>query len=140
VPINYARIAIASVAAFIAYMATGALMFVALPTVRDEFRKYPGVYRGHDGQMSHMPLGMAGLLMAMVALALLYARLYRGGSGLAAGALFGTLIAVFVLGAFVLHNHMNLNIGPALTVYSGIAYCVEWLIAGIVIGLIYRSG
>jgi hypothetical protein len=137
-PINYVRIAVASVAAFIAYMGTGALMFAALPMVREEFRKYPGVYRGHEGQMSHMPLGMAGILVAMVALALLYARLYRGVSGLAEGALFGVLIAVFVLGAFVLHNHANLNIGPALTAYSAIAYCIEWLIAGIVIGLVYR--
>ena len=137
--INYARIAVASLAAFIAYMGTGALMFVALPMVRDEFRKYPAVYRGHEGQMSHMPLGMLGLLMAMVALALLYARLQRGGSGLADGALFGALIAVFVIGAFVLHNHANLNIGPALTAYSAIAYGIEWLVAGIVIGLIYRA-
>jgi len=138
VPINYVRIAIASMAAFIAYMGTGAVMFAALPMVRDEFRKYPAVYRGHEGQMRHLPLGMAGLLVAMVALALLYARLYRAGSGLAEGALFGTLIAVFVLGAFVLHNHANLNIGPALTAYSAVAYCIEWLIAAIVIGLIYR--
>lgn len=137
-PINYARIAMASVAAFIAYMGTGALMFVALPMVRDEFRKYPGVYRGHEGQMSHMPVAMAGLLVAMLALALLYARLYRGASGLTDGALFGAMIAAFVLGAFVLHNHANLNIGPALTAYSAVAYCIEWLIAGTVIGLVYR--
>jgi hypothetical protein len=137
-PVNYVRIVIASVAAFIAYMGTGALMFVALPMVRDEFRKYPAVYRGHEGQMSHMPVAMAGILVAMVALAFLYARLYRGVSGLTEGALFGVLIAVFVLGAFVLHNHANLNIGPALTAYSAVAYCIEWLIAGIVIGLVYR--
>ena len=136
--INYVRIAIASVAAFIAYMGTGALMFAALPMVGEEFRKYPAVYRGHEGQMSHLPLGMAGMLVAMVALSLLYARFYRDGSGLAGGAWFGTLIAVFVLGAFVLHNHSNLNIGAALTAYSAVAYCIEWLIAGIVIGLIYR--
>ena len=136
--INYVRVAMASVAAFIAYMATGAFMFAALPMVRDEFRKYPAVYRGHEGQMSHMPLAMAGMLLAMVALTFLYARRYRGNSGLAEGARFGALVAVFVLGAFVLHNYANLNIGPALTAYSAVAYFMEWLIAGIAIGLVYR--
>jgi len=138
VTISYVRVALTSVAAFVAYMGTGALMFAVLPMLRDEFRKYPAVYRGHEGQMNHLPFAMAGILLAMIALTFLYARLYRGGSGLAEGSLLGALIAIFVLGAFVLHSHANLNIGPALTAYSAVAYCVEWLIAGIVIGLVYR--
>jgi hypothetical protein len=45
---------------------------------------------------------------------------------------------VFSLGAFVVHNYVNLNIGATLTVYSGLAYLIEWTLVGIVIGLIYR--
>jgi hypothetical protein len=64
--------------------------------------------------------------------------LYQGGSGLVAGARFGALIGVFAVCAFVIHNYVNLNIGGALTVISSIAYFIEWTVAGIVIGLIYR--
>jgi hypothetical protein len=135
---NYLRIGIASIAAFIAYMGAGALMFVLLPRIKAEFARYPAVYRDHEGQIGHLPVGMAALFIAIVALALLYARLYRGGAALTEGTVFGLLIGVFVLGAFVVHNYVNLNIGVPLTVYSAIAYFIEWTIVGIVIGLVYR--
>jgi hypothetical protein len=38
----------------------------------------------------------------------------------------------------VVHNYVNLNIGMKLTLEQSVAYFVEWLVAGIVIGLIYR--
>jgi hypothetical protein len=136
---NYLRIGIASVAAFIAYMGAGALMFILLPQIKQEFAKYPAVYRDHEGQIRHLPVGMAAIFIAIVALALLYARLYRGGPGLTEGAVFGLLIGVFVLGAFAVHNYVNLNIGATLTTYSAIAYLIEWTIVGVVIGLVYRS-
>ena len=135
---NYVRIGLAALGAFVAYMAAGGLMFVAMPFLKTEFQKYPAVYRDHDGQMSHFPVGMAAILLSMVVLAVLYARSYRAGSGLADGAAFGALIGLFVIGAFVVHNYANLNIGVRLTAISALAYFVEWCIAGIVIGLIYR--
>jgi hypothetical protein len=135
---NYLRIGIASVAAFIAYMGAGALMFALLPRIKQEFARYPAVYRDHDGQISHLPVGMVAIFVAILALAVLYARLYRGGPGLTEGTVFGLLIGVFVLGAFVVHNYVNLNIGGTLTVYSAIAYLIEWTIVGVVIGLVYR--
>jgi uncharacterized membrane protein len=64
--------------------------------------------------------------------------LYRGGSGIAEGARFGALIGVFSICSFVVHNYVNLNIGLKLTMEQAVAYFVEWVVAGIVIGLIYR--
>jgi hypothetical protein len=74
----------------------------------------------------------------MMALAVLYALLYRGGSGVYEGARFGALIGIYSVGSFVVHNYVNLNIGLKLTVQQAIAYFVQWTICGIVIGLIYR--
>src|SRR5579871_2225801 len=99
-------------------MAAGGLMFVAMPFLKTEFARYPGVYRDHDGQMSHFPVGMAAILLSMVVLALLYARMVRAGGGWVDGAAFGALIGLFVIGAFVLHNFANLNIGWRLTAIS----------------------
>ncbi|MGA2807738.1 MAG: hypothetical protein ABSE87_06355 [Terracidiphilus sp.] len=136
---NYPRIVFAAIGAFVAYFAVGGLAFGLFPSIRNEFLKFPAVYRTQQGQMSRMPAGMAAMFLAMLMLAVLYARAYQGGSGLVEGARFGALIGVFALGAFVFHNYVNLNIGLTLTIQQSIAYFIEWTIAGTVIGLIYRS-
>lgn len=135
---NIGRIALASLGAFVAYFVLGGAIFGALPFLRAEFLKYPGVYRDQQGQMSHMAVGVPAMLLSIVVLAVLYAMLYKGGSGLVEGAQFGALIGLFAIGSFVLHNYVNLNIGLKITVASSIAYLVEWIVVGIVIGLIYR--
>jgi membrane associated rhomboid family serine protease len=135
---NYVRLGVATVGAFVAYMGVGGLMFVLMPFLKQEFLKYPAVYRSHEGQMEHLPIGMAAILLSILVLTVLYARLYRRGSGLLEGAAFGALIGLFAIGAFVLHNYANLNIGLKLTTISALAYFVEWCVVGIVIGLIYK--
>jgi hypothetical protein len=139
---NILRIVLASIGAFVAYFVFGGAVFVLLPSLKTEFQKYSGIYRDHEGQMSHMPVGMAGILLAIVALAVLYAWSHPQAMDMAAGAraglLFGVLIGLFVVGGFVIHNFANLQIGAKLAVQQSIAYFVEWLIVGVVIGLIYR--
>ena len=135
---SYIRIALASVAAFVAYMALGGLIFGAIPSLKSEFLKYPAVYRSEQGQMRHMPVGMAAMLLSMVVLAVLYAMIFKGGSGLTQGAVFGALIGLYAIGSFVLHNYVNLNIGLKITLVSALAYFVEWTVVGVVIGLIYK--
>jgi uncharacterized membrane protein len=135
---NYARIALAAVCAFLAYFVIGGLSFALMPSLRNEFLKYPAVYRSQEAMKSVMPGGMAAMFVAMVVLAVIYAMLYHGGSGLAEGARFGALIGVFAICSFVIHNYVNLNIGVKLTFQQSVAYFIEWLVVGMVIGLIYR--
>jgi hypothetical protein len=136
--VNVTRIALASIAAFFAYFAVGGLVFGLSPWMKNEFLKYPNIYRSQEGIKSVMPIGMGFMFVAIVVLAVLYAMLYQGGSGLTEGARFGALIGVFAIGSFVVHNYVNLQIGVRLTVQQGIAYFGEWVIVGVVIGLIYR--
>lgn len=135
---NYTRLALAALGGFVAYFVLGGLSFAVAPQLRNEFAKYPAVYRTQDAMKSVMPAGMAAMFVSMLALAAIYALLYRGGSGVAEGARFGALIGVFAIGAFVIHNYVNLNIGLTLTLQQAVAYFVEWIVTGIVIGLIYR--
>jgi hypothetical protein len=135
---NYGRIALAALGAFAAYFVIGGLTFAVLPTLKNEFLKYPAVYRSQEGIKSVMPFGMAAMFVAMVALAGLYAMLCQGGSGLAEGARFGALIGVFAVCSFVVHNYVNLNIGMKLTLQQSLAYFIEWLAVGVVIGLVYK--
>src|ERR1700677_151595 len=107
---NWGRVVLAALGGFLAYFVMGGLLFALFPTLKNEFLKYPAVYRSQEGIKSAMPAGMAAMFVAILALAVLYAMIYRGGSGLVAGAQFGALIGIFVIGAFVVHNHVNLNI------------------------------
>lgn len=139
---HLARIALAALGAFVAYFVVGGLSFGLVPSLKNEFLKYPAVYRPQEGQMSHMPAGMAAMFLSIVMLAAIYSMLYPGASsvaeGVRLGAIFGALIGIFAIGAFVMHNYVNLNIGLKITVQQSIAYFVEWVAVGIVIGLIYR--
>jgi hypothetical protein len=136
--VNLLRLVLAAFGGFVAYFVLGGLIFGLIPSLKSEFLKYPNVYRDQQGQMSHMPLGMAAMFLSTLVLAVLYASIYQGGSGLMEGARFGALIGLFAIGSFVLHNYVNLNIGLALTIQSAVAYFVEWTVTGIAIGLIYR--
>jgi hypothetical protein len=135
---NFLRVFLAAIAAFVVYMAFGGIAFAAIPSLKTEFLKYPAVYRDQNGQMSHMPIGMVGMFISMLALSVLYAYAYQGGSGFAHGARFGAIIGIFAIGAFVLHNFVNLNIGLAGTLQQCLVDFILWTVVGIVIGLIYR--
>jgi len=136
---NYTHIALSALGAFVAYFVVGGLTS-AVPMFRNEFLKYPGVYRSKEAMMTVMPVGMVATLLAMVVLAVLFAMLHPNGAGWVEGAQFGALIGVFAICAFVLHNFVNLNIGLTLTLFGAAVYLVEWTLAGIAIGLIYRPG
>jgi hypothetical protein len=85
-----------------------------------------------------MPVGLVATLLAVLVVAMLFAMIHPGGSGLAEGARYGVLLGLFVVCGFVLHNYVNLNIGLKLALGQAAAYFFQWTIVGIVIGLIYR--
>ncbi|HTI37344.1 MAG TPA: hypothetical protein VL484_07300 [Vicinamibacterales bacterium] len=134
---DYLRVVLAAFAAFIVYMALGALLFTRR-TMRAEFQKYPAVYRSQESMKAVMPIGMVGMFLSMLALAALFARIHPEGAPLIAGMKYGAVIGVFSIGSFVLHNHVNLNIGGRLTALQAVAYFVEWLAVGVVIAAVYR--
>jgi hypothetical protein len=88
--------------------------------------------------MAVMPIGMISTFIAILIVAIIFAMIPQGGSGITEGARFGVLIGVFVVSGFVLHNYVNLNIGPKLALGQAVAYFVQWTIVGMVIGLIYK--
>ncbi len=135
---NVTRVILAAVGGFVTYFVLGGLSFAVAPWLRNEFMKYPAVYRSQESMKGVMPFGMAAMFVGIVVLAVMYAMMYRSGSGIAQGATFGALIGVFSVCSFVIHNHVNLNIGLTLTLEQAVAYFVEWVATGIVIGLIYR--
>jgi hypothetical protein len=130
-------LALATLGATAVYFVMGGLVF-GLGPLRKEFQKFPAVYRTADDMKTVMPYGILAMILSILVLVVLYAMIYRGGSGAVEGARFGALIGLFAVGSFVLHNYVNLNIGLKLTLEQAVAYFIQWTIVGLVIGLIYR--
>ena len=137
-PMNPLRIALAALAALVAYFIVGGIFF-AVPAMHTEFAKYPAVFRTGEAMSSVMAVGISGILLAIGAAATMFARMYATGAKIGDGIKFGLGLAVFQLGSLVLHNYMNLNIGWQLSMLQGIAYSAEWIAVGVVISLVYRG-
>jgi hypothetical protein len=135
---NRTRIALAAVAALVAYFVVGGIFF-AIPAMSAEFAKYPAIYRTGEAMNSVIGVGVLGILLAIAIAATIFAHMYPTGAGMKAGIKFGVLLAAFQIGSFVLHNHMLLNIGWRQSALQAIAYSAEWIVVGIVIGAIYRG-
>ena len=70
---NYSRIALAGLGGTVAYFALGFLLLALLP-LADEVRQFAAVYRPEESMMRVAPVGMAAMLLSMIALAALYAQ------------------------------------------------------------------
>ena len=57
---NYGRIALAAVGGTVAYFVTGLALFMLVPQMMEEGRKYSAVFRSGEEQMARMPVIMAG--------------------------------------------------------------------------------
>ena len=134
---NYGRLAAAAAAATVADAVYGFLVYGTL--LAGEFGRYPAVYRSNEAGAAYLPLMFAGIFVAMLAATFIYAKGYEGGPGIAEGVRFGLLVGIFVLGCFAGVNYAILNIGRKLALMMGAAGFVEWLIAGAVIGAVYRA-
>ena len=134
---NYSRIALAGLGGTVAYFALAFLLFALLP-LADEVRQFAAVYRPEESMKRVAPVGMVAMLLAMMALAALFALVFREGSSVAQGVRFGFLVAAFAAGSFVLHNYVSLNIGLRLALLQAVAYFVQLFGSGVVIALIYR--
>ncbi len=133
---NYSRLAMAAVAAWIVDAVYG---FVVYGTVlSSEFGRYPGIYRPAQTQGAYMPYLFLGILVAMFVASYIYAKGYEGGSGAQEGMRFGVLIGLLMFGYVGLVNYSILNLGRRLAGSLAIANIVEWTLAGIVIGVVYK--
>jgi len=135
---NYSSLALAVLAATVAYFAFGFLLFWLVPALIEEAHKYLAVFRPKEEIMKVMPIGMVATLIAILVVAIIFTMIHPSGSGIMEGARLGVLIGIFVVCAFVLHNYVNLNIGLKLALGQAVAYFVQWTIVGVAIGLIYK--
>jgi hypothetical protein len=135
---NYSSLALAALGGTVASFAVGFLVLWLVPGLIKEGHKYPAVFRPKEEMMKVMPIGLVATFLSILVVAIIFAMIHQGGSGITGGAHFGVLLGIFVVCAFVLHNYVNLNIGLKLALGQAVAYFVQWTVIGIVIGLIYK--
>ncbi|MDX6610843.1 MAG: hypothetical protein QOD75_29 [Blastocatellia bacterium] len=135
---NYLRLGLAALGGMVASFAFGFLVMGLVPALFEEGHKYPAIFRPKEQMMTVMPIGLVATFISILVVAIIFAMVNQGGSGITAGARFGVLIGVFVVCGFVLHNYVNLNIGLKLALMQAVTYFVQWTIVGTVIGLIYK--
>jgi len=132
---NYSRLALAALGGTVASFAVGFLIIWLVPALMEEGHKYPTVFRPKEEMMAVMPIGFVATIIMIVIVTIIFAMAHQGGWG--EGLRLGILIAIFAV-CNVAHNYANLNIGMKLAVGQAAAYFVQWIVAGIVIGLIYK--
>jgi len=133
---NYGRLVLAAFAGFVVYFVIGFLLFGLL--IAKDYLPYSAVYRPADGIKSLFPIGMIATFVAILVMAVLYAKSGWSGRTLTVGARFGALFGIFGVCTFVFHNYIELNIGLRLTLEQAICYFIEWTAVGIVIALLYE--
>ena len=133
---NYGRLVAAAVAATITDAVYGFLVYGML--LASEFARTPEVFRSTEEGMAYLPFMFVGILIAMFAIVAIYARGYEGGSGVAEGARFGALFGFVVGTLFASVDYGTLNIGRKLAAALFVAGLFEWILNGIVIGLVYK--
>jgi hypothetical protein len=133
---NYGRLALAAVVGLVVDVVYGFLVYGTL--LAGEFGKYPAVYRSAETGPAYLPLMFAGLFIAILVAAMMYAKGYEGGGGASEGLRFGVLLGVFVAFTFASVNYAVLNIGRRLAAYTAVAGLIEWTLIGVAIGLVYK--
>lgn len=133
---NYARAAVAALVATLVYYMVG--FFTEGWLFRADFAPYSAVFRSSDTVMRYMPLGIVFSFIGTFVVALIFARLSSSRNRLVEGARLGLLVGIFVACVCVGTNYVVLNIGGRLALEQAAGAIAQWIIVGIIIGLIYR--
>lgn len=131
---NYSRLALAAVVAWVASLAVGS--FANGYLMADLYAAHPLVFRP-QAEMN-MVLGFAGSLVGFFVFAYMYAKGYEGTSGLQEGLRFGVLVGLLFMSFGAIWNYVVLQVSNALGLAWAVDVLVEMAIYGTLVGVLYR--
>jgi hypothetical protein len=134
--VNYPRLAFAAIAALIVFFAWGFLTEGWL--LRKDFATSAALYRTSDLQMKYMPFGPASVLVALFAAVVFYAGWCGPTGGALRGLQFGVIMGVFVACIHPIFNLITMNMDTKLGLEIAASNAIGWVLAGVVIGLVYK--
>lgn len=133
---NFPRVAVAALAAWLLYMGMGYLVHGVL--LKDVYLEYAAVMRPEAEANAILPFNFGMALVGFFAFAYAYAKGYEGGNGLQEGLRFGVLIGIMLCSFVTIWEYMVWPVGSGLLAAWLIDYIVEFALYGIVVGLIYK--
>ena len=133
---DYRRITLAAFLALGVRLLFGILVWIA--PFADEFAKYPTMLRPMPIFRDNVPLTLAGWFVAVLVLAVVFAKGYAGGNGALEGFRFGSLMAFFTVGFVSMSMYAQVNIGLRMAIIGGAQLFLEMVIIGTVIGAAYE--
>jgi len=133
---NYARLLFAAFGALIVFFAWGFLTEGWL--LRKEFAPSAALYRTADLQMKYMPLGLASVFIGLLTAVALYAVWCGAASSALKGLQFGLLMGLFVACIHPISNLVTMKMDLKLGLLTTLTAFLGWVLAGLVIGLIYK--
>ena len=133
---NFPRIALAAVAAWIVSLPVGYVINDFL--LADIYEANRSALRPTADVTANLPLGFAFVLIGFFAFAYAYAKGYEGGNGVMEGVRFGVLIALIVTGFGLIWQYVLYPINATLAAAVIVDSIVEFALYGGVIGALYR--
>jgi hypothetical protein len=133
---SFGRLGFAGVAGTVVYFVYG--YFVNGVLLRDQYAPFGAVYRSAEEVMRYFPIGVAGTLVAIVLLAIVFVKGYEGSGAVAEGARLGVLVGLIILCTHVVDNYVTLNIGRRLSIELGVAAFVQWVLVCVSIAVVCR--
>ena len=130
------RIAVPAVVAWLVDSVYGYVVFGLM--LNSDFAQYPSVFRSFEAVSSMMPMMLASSLVAFVAAAYIFAKGHDGGPGFKEGFWFGVVFGSYVVFAVAIPSYVIYNYGQALALKITLCSFLEMVIAGVVLGLVYK--
>jgi hypothetical protein len=134
---NYARIALAALAAWIVSLGLGYL--INNVWLLHVYQANAWAFRRASDMTPLLPIGFGAQLLAFFAFAYAYAKGYEGtGSAIGEGIRFGLVVAIMIDGFAVVWNYVTEPIAPRLGALELIEHIGEFGVYGAIVGLIYH--
>jgi hypothetical protein len=133
---NFQRIAMAAVAAWVAAMAVGFLVNDFL--LSEFYSANQAAIRPEAELNARLPYGFGFLLVGYFAFAYVYAKGYEAGSGVMEGIRFGVLVAILVSCFGLIWQWVVFPIDATMAAVSIVDAIFEYAVYGAIVGAIYR--
>ena len=133
---NFPRIALAAVAAWIVSLAVGFLVNDFL--LADILSANQAAMRPEAELTARLPVGFVFLLLAFFAFAYAFAKGYEGTDGVMQGVRFGVLVGIIVLGSANIWQWVVYPINGTMAIVLIVNSIAEMALYGAVVGAIYK--
>jgi hypothetical protein len=133
---NFARVAMAAVAAWIVSIPVGYVVHDIL--LKDIYTANAAAMRPEEAMMANMPLGLAASLVGFLAFAYAYAKGYEGTSGSVEGIRFGVIVALLLSGFGVVWQYVVFPINGTMITAMLVDVVAEFALYGAIVGSIYK--